>query len=286
MGKQKTFKGLVRLVPAVSVSAVVKDSLRTATVDNPMNMLLHKNLLILKISPEDKAMFEAWSKNFNDIHNSDPIELELDIRTKTKKRSLGQNNLLWTLIEVLALETYQECGWEKVIYEEILEIYAPKIESKLHHHKIAKRSSDMDTYECTKVIEGVFYEINQQGITMTDPTDIVKYWNNYNKIRFSGGVDHGYREGESVKDYRQRVNYCEACRKYLRPGTFHYNGQMAHIVSKGNSGESKETWNYFHLCHKDHIGLQHQNGWEIFLKRYPHLRAKYEMALIKHSKGV
>lgn len=278
----KKFKGVVHYVPTTLINAKLKSGLKTARVSNPIDMLSKKGLMVIRINPEDKMLFQKWVEAFKSRPDYPESDLELELKIKGKHRTLAQNALYWALVGVLALEVYMENGWEDVIHEELLKMYAPVVVSKLHGSSVPKRSKDMDTAEFTRLIEGVFYEINQHGVSMTEPADLDQYWKNYAKIRFSGGKDHGYREGESLDDYRKRVNYCEACRKYLRPGSFGYDGHLAHIISRGTGGED-ETWNIFHLCAEHHLFVQHQQGWESFFVKFPHLEEKYKIAHEKQN---
>lgn len=283
MGKAKKFKGLAKIIPAILVTAKYGNSFNTAAVNNPEELLTRKGIIAFKVNPEEKRLFLNWVESLKNQDNFTDSEIEVEFQIKGKHRTLSQNSLYWALVSVLALEVYMENGWEEVIHEELLEMYAPKVVSKLHGTSIPKRSKDLDTAEFTQLIEGVFYEINQHGVSITEPADLDQYWKNYAKIRFKGGVDHGYREDETLEEYRQRVNYCEACRKYLRPGAFGYDGHLAHIISRGSGGEDN-TANILHLCANDHLFVQHQNGWVDFLKKYPHLKAKYEIAVSRHFK--
>ncbi|MCK5217845.1 MAG: hypothetical protein KAJ93_08650 [Methanosarcinales archaeon] len=282
MAKTKKFKGLVRIVPTTLLNAQMKDGPHTARVNDPIDLMKKKGLIVLRISPEDKTIFNSWVDTVAALPGYPSSLLDIEVKIRGKARTLPQNALYWALVTILALEVYMENGWEDVIHEEMLEIYAPKIVSKLHKTSVPKRSKDMDTTEFTRLIEGVLHELSEHGVSITDPSDMDQYWKNYAKIRFSGGKDHGYREGESLPDYAKRVNYCEACRKYLRPGSFGYDGNLAHIVSRGTGGEDA-TWNIIHLCAKHHLSVQHQKGWEYFLKQFPHLQGKYDLAHENHN---
>lgn len=283
MAKARKFKGTAKVVPAVLVKAKFGNGVNTAAVNSPEDLMTRKGIIALKMKPEEKKLFLHWVESLKQEEEFPSPEIEVEFRLKGKSRTLSQNSLYWALVNVLAQEVYMENGWEEVIHEEMLEMYAPRIVSKLHKTSIPKRSKDMDTAEFTRLIEGVFYEINQHGVSMTEPADLDQYWKNYAKIRFKGGVDHGYRDEETLEEYRQRVNFCEACRKYLRPGSFGYDGHLAHIVSRGSGGED-DTANVFHLCAEHHLYVQHQKGWGEFLKRFPHLKPKYDIAVSRHNK--
>lgn len=276
----KKFRGDLRITPSKSITADFPGGSRTASAVNAIE-LMKRGLIIFRVSPGDLPLFQKWIESVSKLPDMMTTDIVAELKIKGKPRSLAQNALYWALINVLAMEVYHEAGWEEVIHEEMLNMYSPKIKSKLHGTEIPKRSKELDTAEFTRLIEGVFYEINENGVDLTEPADLDHYWKEYAKIRFSGGKDNGFRKGESIDDYRRRVNYCEACRKYLRSGSFGYDGNIAHIVSRG-SGGADETWNVFHLCSEHHLFVQHQKGWNEFLSRFPHLKQKYEIAIEKH----
>lgn len=280
----KKFKGLVRVIPSNLVSAVIGSNVHVADVDDPIDMIKRKGIIVLKVPSREKILINKWADSLKSSKDYPNTNIDVELIIKGKHRTLSQNSLYWALINVLAMEVYHEQGWEEEIHEAILSQYAPKIKERLYGKEVSKRSKDMDTSEFTRLIEGVFYEINQIGVELTEPADLQQYWNDYSKIRFSNGKDYGYREGESLQDYRYRVNYCEACRKYLRAGSDHYDGEIAHIVSRGASGED-ETWNVLHLCHEHHIAVQHQKGWNEFLRQFPHLTEKVRIAHEMHDRS-
>ena len=55
--------------------------------------------------------------------------------------------------------------------------------------------------------------------------------------------------------------------------------EVAHIVSKGSDEEDRyECWNWLMLTHEEHIGIQHQNGWEELIELYPHIEGRVKRA--------
>ena len=55
--------------------------------------------------------------------------------------------------------------------------------------------------------------------------------------------------------------------------------EIAHIVSKGSDEEDRyECWNWLMLTHEEHIGIQHQNGWEELIEIYPHIGGRVKRA--------
>lgn len=279
----KIFKGGARIVPSVGIKALREGNITIATVDNPDHLMMKKGLIVLKISPSDSGLFRHWIETWKEKKDYPKTDLEISLKFKGKPRSLKQNSLYWALVSVLAMEVYRERGWEEVVHEELLLMYSPMVESKLHGASVPKRSKDLDTAEFTRLIEGAMHEINEQGISITEPADMDQYWKDYARLRWTNGIDHGYRAEETVEEYRHRINYCEACHKYMRPGSGQYDGNLAHIVSRG-AGGIDETWNLLHLCSRDHIQIQHQKGWKEFLMKYPHLSEKVMIAIGRHIK--
>lgn len=273
----RKFSGIARLLPAVGLKIVRDGNIIVSSSDEPFSLMDRKGVVCFKIAPKDARLFKKWVSDTAGRNSPFKIEIELTFIIKGKPRSLDQNRLYWALINILSLEVYGEHGWEEYMHEEILEIYAPRVKSKLRGSLVPKRSKDMDVGEFVRLIEGVMYEINSNGVTMTEPADISRYWDEYARIRFSDDRDHGYRDGETLEEYRERVNYCEACRKYMRHGEAVYGGHIAHIVSRGAGGPD-DTRNVLHLCTDDHLHVQHQKGWNEFLRKYPHLEKKVRRA--------
>ena len=203
-----------------------------------------------------------------------------------KNRTTDQNRLLWGLLQVLSMELYHDNGHTEDLYYEIIDLVAPREEqSRLTGNTLAKRGSQMNTVEFAQVIEWVFNYMMEHGLNMSSPEDIEKYWREWAVWRWSQGVDPLSQTYKDVNEYREKVNYCEACRTFLRyeASTGRYDtstgkeGNLAHIVSKG-SGGADELWNRMHLCSEHHIGVQHQKGWGELVAQYTHLENRVNAA--------
>jgi hypothetical protein len=205
-----------------------------------------------------------------------------------KKRTIDQNKLYWSLLTILSFEVYGEFHHEEELHEEILAIYSPRVTGALTRTSVPKRSKDLNTIEFSRIIEGVFKELAEHGVSIESGARIIDYWREWYTWRGTIGGDPLSGSYKNVDDYRERIPYCEACLRHLGPDN---PGSIAHIVSKG-AGGSLEDWNIFHFCDTCHTGLnpeselldfdgttsQHQHGWEAFLTKYPHLRWKWEKA--------
>jgi hypothetical protein len=238
-----------------------------------------------------KYLFRAWDKakkQKREVAIEDYPMLEFNFAFWYKKRTLDQNALYWALVTILGFEVFGEFHHEDEIHEEILVIYSPRVKGMLTKTSVPKRSKYLNTIEFSHLIEGVFKELAEHGVSLDSGAKIIGYWREWYTWRGTVGGDPLAGSYKNIEDYKERIPYCEACLTHL--GTT-APGSIAHIVSKG-AGGVLEDWNVFHLCDTCHTGLnpevgmldfdkttsQHQHGWDAFLEKYPHLRWKYEKA--------
>ena len=191
-----------------------------------------------------------------------------------RKRTLDQNALYWALLTILSFEVYGEYNHEDELHEEILAIYSPRIEGALTRRPVPKRSKELTTVEFSRLVEGVFKELAEHGVSVESGSRIIGHWREWQEWRGRQEKDPLADDYKGEKEYKERIPYCEACLKYIGDAG---GGSIAHIVSRG-AGGSSETDNLLHLCDTDHVLFQHAHGWEAFLEKYPHLRWKVETA--------
>lgn len=242
-----------------------------------------------------KAKAKAIADNKPKADRSDLPVLVMSVKYFRKKRSLDQNGLYWALVDILAFEVYRDHDekWKLLLHEELLQLYAPRLIGKLINREVIVRSSEMNTMEFSKLVEGTFHEIAVNGIEVTEPTDIARYWRDWQIWRSQQETDPLRGSYQNVMDYRRRVCFCEACLKYLGGQD---RGSIAHIISRGAGGVD-EDWNILRLCDTCHTGIggseydlvmfdkivaQHKVGWHEFLERNNHLLWKVDRAL-KHA---
>jgi hypothetical protein len=200
--------------------------------------------------------------------------LSFDFAFWYKKRTIDQNSLYWALLSILSFEVYGEFHHEEEIHEEILAIYSPRVEGPLTRRQVPKRSKELTTVEFSRIIEGVFKELAEHGVSIESGARIAEYWRGWQTWRGEQEADPLVEDYKNEGEYKDRIPYCEACLKYIGDAG---GGSIAHIVSRG-AGGSSDTQNLLHLCDADHVLLQHQNGWEAFLAKYPHLSWKVDKA--------
>lgn len=208
-------------------------------------------------------------------------KFRLTIEYATKKRTLSQNKLYWALVTILSFEAYGSFGHEEETHEELLRLYAPRVDGALTGMQQPKRSRHMDTVEFSQLVERVFMELSSRGVEMEGAESIGSYWSEWQSWRAKQGIDPLSETYRDIEDYKRKVPFCEACMTYLwitdQTGTDIYVGHMAHIVSKGAGGRD-DMVNRVGLCGDCHIRMQHQKGWWALIDQFPHIRWRIEKA--------
>lgn len=136
-------------------------------------------------------------------------------------------------------------------------------------------TSEYTTKEMAQRIDTVFNEIAFSGVAVTNPGDIHNYWVQWRQhLNDEKIILHD--KIMTRKEYKEKNPICEGCGS-------NQGEQLAHIQAIGMGGkeelEKNHASNWLHLCHECHIDDIHQKGWEIFLKKFPHLSYKVKTAL-------
>lgn len=186
------------------------------------------------------------------------VTLELHYR----KRSVQQNRLERELCKRIAMVNLVD---PDEIHEAAKAITYPTLvtEKGVYYKKPGKMLS---TAEYAAHITFLISEAIDIG---ADIQDIWILWTEWRYGQEKDPMEGTYRD---FGDYRQKHPLCESCGNYLPPsseGFLH----GAHIVPVSQGG-SDEDWNRLMLCHRCHIGIQHQKGWAALLKTAPHLKNK------------
>lgn len=212
-------------------------------------------------------------------------DIKLSLEIAYQDRTIGQNKLLRALERVMAFEqdgsedTYQE------YHEGLIELYCPSNgrENPITGLSQKKRTSELNTVEMSRVINGAFTQLALMGIDFESSEAIRHYWVEWNNFRSKQSKDPFSECYKEIDEYRKNVVICEACTTglYLEDG---YRGHMAHIVSRG-SGGSDDLWNQLHLCPKHHLYLQHEKGWGVMVQEFPHLAWKVAFARVESGAG-
>ena len=256
-----------------------------------------------------KAEFQIAGKT-DDWHR----ELDITVEYHYRKRSLDQNRLMWALYEIEANE--QNGGHKRAegvkaedLHDADIKMFAPKAVIKLApgnvnnvymdyyvekeelkkdpqgeesvyvHVRIG--TSRFDTRQMCEWIDRQFSRISENGVAVTNPGDIQKYWKDFKEFQNDEKIIL-FDKLLSKDEYKRLTPICEASGAYLGEG-----GECAHIVAEGMGGHNTSlsrdfrdsSANWLHLSTDIHRDICHGQGWGEFIKLYPHCEFKVLSAL-------
>ena len=263
-----------------------KDGKKVSAERTALAMAKKWGVVVLKYDRRGAATIFPFLQKLFERNNWREKELVGTVEVFYKRRTNEQNSLLWALLSILSMELYNDNGHTEDLYYELVDLVAPRVESRLTGITVPKRGSKLNTVEFARLIEWVFNWLMEHGVSVSSPEDVEHYWTEWANWRWSQSVDPLSATYKDTQDYRARVNYCEACRTFLPydPDLKKYDtdrtgkeGNLAHIVPKGAGGVDGVE-NRLHLCTEHHVYLQHQNGWARLLKEFPHLTLRVNAA--------
>jgi hypothetical protein len=235
-------------------------------------------------------------------------ELDINIEFHYQKRNLDQNALMWSLYEIESNEMNGNQSGRKEdnitgqnLYDQDLIDFGARIEMKVskeeyfyiksqyrviekefyddksntYYIKAIVSTSHFTTHDMARWIERIFNRLAQNGVTIEKTSQIRDYWIKWRNSLNDSKILLNGEENLTKEDYKNSNPSCEACGGYIQGA-----GEISHIKA-GHHDEFDFPWNWLHLCHACHIGLQHQKGWSDFLKLNGHLKFKVETALKK-----
>jgi hypothetical protein len=234
-------------------------------------------IVYLRPSIEDRTVFRTFfdkvtvkeEKNGARYFHNVTIALPVDSRT------YKQNRTLWKLITTIfeSQNGRKPNNEEKYnLYLDILDAYADRIPNQLTGNLRPVHISESDTVHGAKLIQACFdilvemcdLDMDQQA----DVQDLFKEWQ-----AWRSGLDMDPLDSDlSESEWREQHKVSDASGKggYI---------ELAHIVSRGaDHSVIDKSWNWLALTHDEHIEVQHREGWEALLNRYPHLRGRVERA--------
>lgn len=199
------------------------------------------------------------------------------------KRSIIQNRTLWGICYFIGwIQEGRKPDKETVywIYRGIIEEYSPHVMNPTTMQREAMTSSHpgMNTRVMATIISGALQTLLSQDIpeSLEDfiGKDMRSLWREFYKWRYD--KDDKLEEDIDWAEYCEKYQVCEAC------GLKHSDDnplERAHIISAGaNQSIYEESWNWLRIHRSHHAEIQHQLGWSVFLKSFPHLRPKVEYA--------
>ncbi len=228
-------------------------------------------------------VIDAFGSNLSISFESNPL---IRIATEVKKRSSSQNSTLRGIERFIFIATN---GYEPTkddlywIHEGLLEKYSIWVTNPLTGVSLPKRTSDpsMTTTEMSKIVEGSLNDLASLDIPETIlkaiGNDMKKLWEGWYSWRYNQETDP-LLEAESslsMEDYKKIHPVCELC---ALAGVNSDPIEIMHIISKGADESLYEMpWNWI-ASNRSHHNLQHNEGWEIIERSYPHIKGKIQRA--------
>jgi len=239
------------------------------------------------------------------------IKKGLIINPDISKRSLDANACMhhWYAIEAKCLNAglggsgqYEITAWQ--IYENDLKEYCPKDEVLIkteflnmfkrkfrHVHMLErdgeyiriqywKTTSHFTIKEMAYWINRIINRIAEYGVPLSydDQNKIKSDWLQMQKWLAKNKIILHSDEPCTKEEYKHKTPVCEASGEFIGNG-----GEVAHILSVGMGGkeeiEKDHPENWWHLKTEIHRGELHGKGVKWFLKKYPWLKYKYNMAM-------
>lgn len=204
----------------------------------------------------------------------------------TYRRTTNQNTTLrgierFFFIATNGVEpTKDDMYW---IHEGFLEKYSNWVTNPLTGVSLPKRTSDpsMTTTEMAKIVEGALNELASSNI----PEDILKtighdmknLWENWYRWRYEQEKDP-LQELECTMSWEQYKELHPVCELCALAGVESDPIERMHIISAGADTTIYEMAYNWIAAHRSHHTLQHNEGWEIIERSYPHIKGKLKRA--------
>lgn len=220
----------------------------------------------------------------------------LDLEIKYNVHSRASQNTLYGIIRFI---TWAQIGHKPKTddifwnVESIIETYAPSAPHPISGEERPLRPGDprLDTRGMSSMIQGALNELAQTDIPdyVIDSIgpDMKKLWNSWYEWRYSQGEDDPLFTDEKQMSWEEYCKWHPVC-EFTGVGGVEGNPlERMHIVSGGSDiADYEQPWNWIRALHSVHR-RQHDHGWEIVLKDYPHMRGKINRArALAHKRGL
>ena len=223
------------------------------------------------------SLFEKIAQKCEKNHaNIYPI---VTIQLPERERTYKQNDTLWALVTIIfeSMNGRKPTQAEKYdLYLDILEEYADRVPTRFSHALRPIHISESDTTHAAKLIQACFdIIVDYCDLTMDLQADVRSLFYEWHAWR--GGL------GKDPLDFNENDNEIDEGEWWASHRVSDASGiggalEKAHIVSRGAAPAAiDKPWNWLALKPEEHRE-QHQNGWEEFLRKYPHLRGRVERA--------
>jgi hypothetical protein len=221
------------------------------------------------------AKKDDWEKR-----NNKEYYLHVELNLQYQKRTFRQNSAVWVLVTAIfqSMEGRLPDEEEKYsLYLDLLEEYADKVQGRFGKLRPA-HISESNSLEGARFIDGLLYHLATMCEldygAQTSVIEVMQEW-----IEWRGALDKDpadytdlqCSEMAPLEVWKEKRPYSEASG---RGGAI----VRAHIVSQGaDAADIEKSWNWVALTWEEHQ-LQHDIGWDEFLRIYPHLKGRVERA--------
>lgn len=240
---------------------------------------------------------------------NEKIKIGLTFNTDISKRKLEQNALMhvWYGIEAQCLNAglngsgkHEITPWQ--IYENDLKEYCPKEEILIkseflnmykrkfrHTHvieqeeeyirvQIWKTTSHFTIREMAYWVQRIVNRCADYGVPVDIQTYTKSEWIDFQQWLAKNKISLHSEKPCTKEEYKAMTPICEASGQYIGSG-----GEVAHIQAVGMGGyeepEKDHPGNWWHLKTEVHREELHGQGINFFLKKYPWLKYKYNLAM-------
>ncbi|GHV89886.1 hypothetical protein AGMMS50268_03890 [Spirochaetia bacterium] len=250
----------------------------------PVHAILKGGYIVLKeVNKSGKELIERlFTKKVEwEERNKREFYLQIELDLRYQHRTFKQNSSVWVLVTAIfeSMEDRLPDEEEKYsLYLDLLELYADKIPNRFGGLRTV-HISESNSIEGARFIDGLLHHLATVcDLSMDSQASVVdvmwewEEWRGNMKIDPMDYSDLACTQLLTEAEWREKHPVSEASGKGGRI-------ELAHIVTRGADGKDIEMpWNWIALLHEEHIGMQHQKGWDEFLQIYPHLRGRVERA--------
>lgn len=206
--------------------------------------------------------------------------LSVSVKAQRSSKTYDQLKTAWALISLIFESMYFRKPNEaerKQLYAELLEEFADRKSSLLHEGETVPFTfSEMTSQQLSRFIQELINLLSDScdlsAEAQTDVKELFLEWQDFMSSQEEDARDY-YPNGEMIPidewAKKNSVSFASGLGGAL---------DKAHIVSKGADEIHRDCcWNIIMLTHEEHM-MQHQIGWDEFLKIYPHLRGRVNRA--------
>jgi hypothetical protein len=207
--------------------------------------------------------------------------LTVTVNGSRGNKTYDQVKTVWGLIEIYFEAQYNRKPTQNestTMYMSFIQQYADTEPSLLEKGKeVCVTLSNMSKEQAARFIQNIMNDIItecrlSEGL-QCDVKELYEAFVQYKGTLPSDPVDYDKNGVLLNREDWVKMNPCSHA-SGLTQGL-----EVAHIVSKGSDEEDRyECWNWIMLTHEEHIGIQHQNGWEELIELYPHIEGRVKRA--------